>query len=215
MTQKFEELTRVPSLEAGQTLLVAESGDLRHHDVDLRLLATRSDSSEGTAFLKTKSTSKELLEADKSLETEDSSDILGVVDAVSNDQNLPASFRETPVSYVAGPHELTRLSVALKNITDSSAREDRRQHLVVESLTPLLETSDPEVVRRFVGRTTQNSALVDGFSILTVDFTTHGERTVRMLRDLVDFVLWVEELSDGSLTFDIEQVDSSKAGREE
>lgn len=213
MMQKFEERTRVPALEAGQTLLVAESGDLRQHNVDLRLLATRSDSSEGTAFLKTKSTSEELLETEESLETDDSSDILGVVDAVSTDQNIASSYREIPVSYVVGPHELTRLSVALKNITDSSARVDRRQHLVVESLTPLLETSDPEAVCRFVGRITQNSALVDGFSILTVDFTAHDERTIRMVRDLVDFVLWVEELPDGSLRFDVEQADSSKAGR--
>lgn len=214
MTSRSEKLARVPALEAGQTLLVAESGDLRHHHVDLRLLAARSAPSEGTAFVATKTDSKQLLGTYESLETEDASDILGVVDAVSHDQNLPASYREIPVSYVAGPHDLARLSLALADLTDSSTREDRRQHLVVESLTPLLETSDPDVVRRFVGQTTRNSTLVDGFSILTVDFTAHDERTVRLVRSLADFVLWVEESPDGTLTFEIEQGGSRKGRRD-
>lgn len=211
MTQQFGDPTRVPALEAGQTLLVAESGDLGGHDVDLRLLAERSDSSEGTAFVATKTDSERLLERYESLETGDASDVLGVVDAVSHDQNLPAPYRETPRSYVAGPHELARIALALARLTNVSVRENRRRHLVAESLTPLLEASDPRAVCRFVRQTLRNSTLVDGFSILTVDFTAHDQRIVNRVRDLADLVLWVEESPDGALTFDVEKVASPQS----
>ncbi|PSQ46958.1 hypothetical protein BRD15_07975 [Halobacteriales archaeon SW_6_65_15] len=211
MTPTAEELPRVPSLRAGQTLLIAESGDLRRHAVDLRLLAARSDPAEGAAFVTTETGSKATLEAYESLDAEESSAVLGVVDAVSHDQNLPASYRETPVSHVAGPHDLARLSVAVGDLLGSSEREDRRRHLVVQSLTPLLETSDSDVVERFIRRTT-HSAFVDGFSILRLDFTAHDERTLKRVRNLADVLLWVEESPDGALDFEVEQMSPSRTG---
>lgn len=210
MTRQFAELASGPALRAGQTLLVAESGSLRRHAVDLRLLAAQSDPSEGAAFVTTETGSKAMLEAYESLGGEDRSDVLGVVDAVSHEQNLPASYRATPVSHVAGPHEVARLSMALADLLESSEREERRRHLVVQSLTPLLETSDPAVVERLVREVTRDSRLVDGFSILRMDFTAHDEPTFQRLRDLADLVLWVEESPDDALDFEVEQVGSRR-----
>lgn len=214
MTREIEELAHGPALAAGKTLLVAESGDLRQHDVDLRLLAAQSDPSEGVAVVATKTSSEAVLADHELLETDDAADVLGVVDAVSHDQNLPASYRKTPISHVPGPQDVARISLAVADLTRQSEREDRRRHLVVQSLTPLLETSDLDVVCRFVRRATGDSAVIDGFSILTVDFTAHDERTMTRLRDLADFVLWVEESPDGTLDFEVEQVGPATVGRD-
>lgn len=75
----------------------------------------------------------------------------------------------------------------------------------------LLETSDSDVVERFVRRTT-HSAFVDGFSILRLDFTVHAEGIVRRVRELADLVLWVEESPDGTLDFEVEQVGPRRTG---
>lgn len=214
MTRTLEELTNGPTLGAGQTLLVAESGDLRHHDVALRLLAAQSDPAEGVAVVATKTSSEAVLGDFELLETDDAADVLGVVDAVSHDQNLPASYRKTPISHVPGPQDVARISLALSDLTRQSEREDRRRHLVVQSLTPLLETSDPDVVCRFIRRATRDSRVVDGFSILTVDFTDHDERTMTRLRDCSDFVLWVEESPDDTLDFEVEQIGPATVGRD-
>lgn len=214
MSRETEKPVPGSALGAGQTLLVAESGDLRRHDVGLRLLAARSDSSEGVALVATKTGSKALLGDYESLETDDAADVLGVVDAVSHDQNLPPSYRKTPISHVTGPQDVTRIALALADLTRQSECEGRRRHVLVQSLTPLLETSDPNVVCRFVRRTTGDSKFADGFSILTVDFTAHDEETMNHLRDCSDFVLWVEESPDGTLDFEVEQVGPSTVGRE-
>lgn len=210
MTSNLDALTRGPALGPGQTVLVAESGDLRRHAVDLRLLAARSDPAEGAAFVSTQTGSKAMLEAYESLDAEAASDVLGVVDAVSHDQNIPASYRETPVSHVAGPHDLARLSVAVGDLMGAAEREDRRRHLVVQSLTPLLERSESDVVERFVRGTTSDSTVADGFSILRVDFTAHDEATLKRVRNAADLVLWVEESPDGTLDFEFEQVGSRR-----
>lgn len=206
MTGGVEAPIRWPALRAGQTLLVAESGDLRRHALDLRLLAERSDPDEAAAFVATETGSDAMLSAYEAFETDGAADVLGVADAVSHDQDLPPSYRKTPVSHVPGPQDVARLSVALADLSRSAEPDDRRRHLVVQSLTPLLDASAPEVACRFVRRITRDSTLVDGFSILRIDFTAHDEQTVKRVRELADFVLWVEESADGTLDAEVEQV---------
>lgn len=195
----------LPALAAGQTLLVAESGDLERYNVDLRIAAARSDPSEGTVFVTTETDGERMYRRYRSVGGDDASEPFGVVDAVSRDQNLPAPHEEPPTVYVSAPHELARLSLALAELTRSRTHAARRRHLVFQSLTPLLESSDASAVARFVREATRGPRTVDGFSIFRVDFTAHDERALERLRGLADFVLWVEGSADETLDFDLER----------
>lgn len=199
------EMPDLPALRAGRTLLVAESGDLERYNLDLRLAADRSDPSESAVFVTTETDAERMVGRYRSVADGDSSATLGVVDAVSEGQNVPATCRETPTVYVPAPHELARLSMALGDLTPPYSHEVRRKHLVFQSLTPLFEASDDATVARFVRRTVRESPEIDGFAIFRVDFTAHDESALDRLRDLADLVLWVEETADGELDYEFER----------
>lgn len=198
-----ERLPDLPALPAGRTLLIAESGNLEPHNLDLRLAAARSDPSESAVFVTTETDAERMVRRYRSAD-DDVSETLGVVDTVSEGQSLPATYRETPTVYVPGPHEVARVAVALADVTRPFSHRVRRRHLVFQSLTPLLDEVDPEVVARFVRRATR-APTIDGFSIFRVDFTAHDEATMERLRDLADLVLWVEESPDGALDCELER----------
>ncbi|USZ67571.1 hypothetical protein NGM10_12640 [Halorussus salilacus] len=199
------ELPELPALRAGRTLLVAESGDLERYNLDLRVAAARSDPEESAVFVTTETGAERMVDRYRSVTGDDSPETVGVVDAVSTDQSVPATYRETPTVYVPAPHELARLSLALSDLTPPYAHEVRRKHLVFQSLTPLFDALDGATVARFVRETVGESPEIDGFAIFRVDFTAHDEATMERLRDLADMLLWVEETPDGELDYEFER----------
>ncbi len=201
-------MPEVPALVAGRTLVIAESGDLERYNLDLRLARRRSTPGESAVLVTTETDAEWMVRRYRSVTDGEPADSLGVVDTVSGDQNLPATYAETPTAYVPGPHEIERLSMALGDVTLPRSREVRRRHLVFQSLTPLLESVDSGVVTRFVRRTTEESRTIDGFSIFRIDFTAHDDATMARVRELADLLLWVEESASGRLDFELEHVRS-------
>lgn len=208
-----DRLPDLPALAAGRILLIAESGDLERHNLDLRLAAVRSDPSESAVFVTTETDADRMIRRYRAF-ADDASEPLGVVDTVSQGQSLPATYRETPTVFVPGPHEVARVAVALSDVSRPGSARARRRHLVFQSLTPLLESVDPAVVARFVRRATR-SRTIDGFSIFRVDFTAHDEATMDRLRELSDLVLWVEEAADGALDCDLERASPGRGPGDE
>ncbi|NHN40654.1 hypothetical protein G9C85_03255 [Halorubellus sp. JP-L1] len=126
---------------------------------------------------------------------------LEVVDTASEVQSLDAVYDEVPTIFTPAPGDLERLAVALSDLTDHPIAADTDRHLVVRSLTPILESTPTERVRavleRLVGMRTNG-----GVCLLGIDYTAHDQATVDEIAALADGVLWLSQPTPG--TVDVE-----------
>lgn len=189
------------SLTDGSTVLVATTGDPSQDAVCLRIL--RAQASEGdTAFVVTTTESADrTVERYRSLEGTAGGPPLSVVDTISKQQSVPALYEETRVVFTPSPGDLERLVIALTDLADRAPRTSGARHLVIRSLTPVLESSSPTHVGAVLDRVTglrSESALC----LVGIDYTAHDEETMTAMADLVDGVLWVTRPSADRLAFD-------------
>lgn len=123
---------------------------------------------------------------------------LGVVDTTSEQQSMSALYGETPVVFTPSPGDLERLVVALSELTDTQAPPNGTRHLVLRSLTPILETTATDHVCTVLERITGLRS-GRGFCLLGVDYTAHDEATMRRIVEEVDGILWVTPASTGDV----------------
>ena len=189
------------SLSGGSTVLVATAGDPSQYAVCLRLLCAQG-TEEDTAFVVTTTES-----ADRTISVYDrlgektKRPLIDIVDTVSEHQSVSALYGETHVVFTPSPGDLERLVMALSDLSDSSAPSNGAQHLVIRSLTPILEASSPTRVSAVFERVTGFRS-ESGFCLLGIDYTAHDEETMAAIATLVDGVLWVTRPSPDRLAFD-------------
>lgn len=116
---------------------------------------------------------------------------LGVVDTQSERQYMPSVYTAEPTVLTPSPGDLERLVMALSDLAGGGAPPGGTRHLLVRSLTPMLDRAPAERV----GRTLERIAGFrgeDGHGFVGVDYTAHDEATLGTLERAVDGVLWVE-----------------------
>jgi hypothetical protein len=189
------------SLSGGSTVLVATAGDPSRPAVGLRILSSQG-TAEDTAFVVTTTES-----ADRTIAVYDrlggdtGRPSISIVDTGSAQQSVSALYGETRVVYTPSPGDLERLVMALSDLADSSAPSDGARHLVIRSLTPILEASSTTRVRTVLERITGLRS-ESGLCLLGIDYTAHDEETMGVIVELVDGVLWVTQPSPDRLAFD-------------
>lgn len=189
------------SLRGGSTVLVATSGDPSQSAVCLRILCAQG-TEEDTAFVVTTTESADrTVEIYESLEGTAGLPSIGIVDTVSRQQSVPALYGGTHVVYTPSSGDLERLVIALSDLSDSSASDSGVRHLVIRSLTPILESSSPARVHSILERITGLRSET-GLGLLGIDYTAHDEETTAPIAELVDGVLWVTRPSHDRLEFD-------------
>lgn len=189
------------TLTGGRTLLVACPGPPRHYALGLQALASNADSGDTGLIVTTTQSATQTMDTFDALAGNEPHPTLKFVDTSSPDQSLNAVYDETPVIFTTSPGDLERLTIALSDLTDANPSQHGDQHLIVRSLTPILETTPTErvetVLDRITGLRTSN-----GLCLLGIDYTAHDEDTLQTLARHTDGILWLSEAADGNLEID-------------
>jgi hypothetical protein len=194
-------------LSNGGSVLVATSGDPTRYTVALHALCEYGDGAD-TAFVVTTTRS-----ADTTLETYDrlcpdgDRPHLRLVDTTARQPSVSSMYREAATSFIPAPGDLERLVIALSDLSESTPPSDGARHLVIRSLTPILEETPVERVQTVLDRVTGLRANA-GLCLLGIDYTAHDETVIRRLAEQVDGILWVTEAGDDALEFDYRPTDA-------
>lgn len=181
---------------SGRTLLVAAAGSPTRDALTIRLLSEYGGSDATAHVVATTERAEATLDTYDSLAaTEHPS--LGIVDTRSANQYVSAVYDQPPVVFTPAPGDLERLVLA--EISDRLPPATSH-HLVVRSLTPILETTPTERVCSVLERITGLRSKT-GLGLLGIDYTAHDESTMQAVAEPVDGVLWARH-SDGDVAFE-------------
>ncbi|RBI60119.1 hypothetical protein DMJ13_20965 [halophilic archaeon] len=189
------------SLTAGSTVLVACTDDPSLYAVGLHILC-QSGQADDTAFIVTTAEGiSKTIETYEHLCPDAEQPSLGVVDTSSKQQSVSAFYNETPAVFTPSPGDLERLVLALGNLFENYPLSTGAQHLLVRSLTPILDASSTDrvctVMEQIAGMRSET-----GLCLLGVDYTAHDEETITAIGKHVDGVLWATESASNRLEFE-------------
>lgn len=188
-------------LSEGGSVLVASAGDPTRYAVDLHALC-ECGSGDDTAFVVTTTRS-----ADTTLETygracpDGIRPRLRLVDTTARQPSVPSLYGEAATVFIPSPGDLERLVIALSDLSEATPPSDGARHLVMRSLTPILQEAPVDRVCTVLERVTGLRASA-GVCLLGIDYTAHDEATLRSLAEQVDGILWVAESGETALEFD-------------
>lgn len=188
-------------LGGGSTVLVASAGDPSRYAVGLRILATHG-TAEDTAFVVTTTESAgQTIETYEALGAKAALPSLGIVDTTSEHQSVSALYGETPVVFTPSSGDLERLVMALSDLSGNTSPSNGARHLIVRSLTPILQSASTARVRTVLARITGLRSET-GLCLIGLDYTAHDEETMTAVVEHVDGVLWVTQPSPDRLAFE-------------
>lgn len=188
-------------LEPDSTVLLAGTVEPETHAVGLRALCRYGHAAD-TALVVTATESADRTATTYDRLSDPSADpSIGLVDTTSEGQSVAALYEERPVVFVPAPGDLERLVIALSDLTGVRSAPAGSRHLLVRSLTPLLEGASVEAVAAVLERVA-GLRTGTGLTLLGLDYTTHGRETMAALTDRVDGVVWATETADGTLEFE-------------
>lgn len=192
------------ALSGGSTVLVAYAGAPSDVAVSLRILASEGTAEDTALIVTTTESADRTIEVYTDLGTKSGRPSIGIVDTTSEHPSVSALYEEIPVVFTPSSRDLERLVMALSELSDMTLPGGGTRHLVFRSLTPILETSSPELVSTVLERITGLRSET-GLGLFGIDYTAHDEETMEAMVDLVDGVLWVTHPSPDRLTFEYQR----------
>lgn len=177
-------------LEPGSTVLVATAGPVTRHAVPLRILARLARSADSALVVSTTESASRAAGRFGRHWSDESRPTLGFVDTTSRSQYVSAIYEEQPVVYTPAPGDLERLVLALSDLSAIQVPADSTRHLVVRSVTPLIQATSPAKVATILDRIVGLRS-ADGCTVLGIDYTAHDRESTSTLADCVEGVLWV------------------------
>lgn len=190
-------------LRPGSTILIAGTVDPTTYALGLRALHRLGDAEDAALVVTTTESADRTLATFDAVRTDSERQSLGLVDTTSERQYVTALYDETPVVFVPSSGDLERLVLALSDIEETRLPSSGTRHLLVRSLTPILQNAPVRRVRSMLDRI-NGLRTGNGLTILGVDYTAHDEETMVALRDAVDGVLWVSRTADDRLEFEFQ-----------
>jgi KaiC/GvpD/RAD55 family RecA-like ATPase len=200
-------------LGRGSTVLVASAGDPTRHAVSLRILCAQGDAGDTALVVTTTESADRTIAVYETIDDATERPSLGIVDTTSEHQSISAPYGETPVVFTPSPGDHERLVMALSELSQRTRPTSGARHLVVRSLTPILEASSATRVRTVFERITGLRSET-GLGLLGIDYTAHDEATIETVADLVDGVLWVTHPDPSRLAFDYQPTRGRHSGSE-
>lgn len=188
-------------LRGGSTVLVASAGDPSTDAVCLRICSHYGTGSDTVFVVTTTESADRTIETYAGLEEATEQPSLRIVDTTSKQQSVSALYGETPVVFTPSPGDLERLVVALSELSDSTSPSNGARHLILRSLTPVLEAASTThvctVLERITGLRSET-----GLCLIGVEYTAHDEETMTAVVNHVDGILWVTRPSPNRLAFE-------------
>lgn len=191
------------TLADGCTLLVACPGNPAHSAFGLQALAHRVAEDDTVVLVTTTESATRTVETYEHYASDAPDANLGVVDTASEVQSLDAVYGEVPTIFTPAPGDLERLTIALSDLTDAPLAPDTDRHLVVRSLTPILESTPTERVRTVLERIT-GLRTDGGVCLLGVDYTAHDRSTLDDIATSTDGVVWLSRSTPDRLDVEYE-----------
>lgn len=188
-------------LSDGATVLVATAGDPSQAAACLRILSAEGVDGDTAFVVTTRESADQTLEVYRGLEKRAGGPSIGIVDTVSSEQSVPALHGETHVVFTPSPGDLERLVIALSDLSESSLPTSGAQHLVIRSLTPVLDSAPTDQVETVLERITGLRSEA-GLGLIGIDYTAHDEETMAAIANCVDGVLWVTQPSNDRLAIE-------------
>lgn len=192
------------SLGGGSTVLAARASDPSQVAVSLRVLTSQGTAEDTALVVTTTESVDQTIKVYTGLKTKAERPSLGIVDTMSEQQSVSALYGDTPVVFTPSPGDLERLVLALSDLSGTITPTSGARHLVIRSLTPILEASSPGRVSTVLERITGLRSET-GLGLLGIDYTAHDEATMETMADLVDGVLWVTQPSPDRLAFEYQR----------
>lgn len=199
--EQFRDRTTPDLLDDGATVLLAAAGDPTRDGIGLQLLRQFGAVEDTALVVTTTEGSEQAVETYRSLGPSTNGPSLRLVDTVSQQQSIAAIYDETPVIFTPSQGDLERLVMALSELTDPDPPTNGARHLLVRSLTPIIDASSLSRVESVLERITGLRS-DDGLCILALDYTSHDEATLIGLSGLVDGILWVTQSASGDVEFE-------------
>lgn len=184
----------------GGTVLLASAGDPTQYAVDLRAICEYGTAADAAFVVTMTESAERTLEAYEQLDSGDSPSV-GLVDTTADQPSVSAIYGEQPVIFTPSPGDLERLVLALSNLLGYRSLEKETRHLVVRSLTPILEAAGTSRVRTVLEQLTDVSSQ-SGLCLLGIDYTRHDEETITALAEQVDGILWITQTESEQLEFE-------------
>ncbi|WP_254820813.1 DUF7504 family protein [Haloglomus halophilum] len=187
-------------VEDGATVLVATAGDPSRLGVCLELLYQRGTAADSALVVTTVESAEATHDRYGRLAAGRAGPALRIVDTVSEGQSVSALYGETPVVFTPNVGDLERLVIALSDLAGEATPSDGARHLVIRSLTPMLDAVPADrvctVLERIVELRTGG-----GLCLLGIDYTAHDEETMRTIAAETDGVLWATEQEPDRVEF--------------
>lgn len=188
------------SLTAGATVLVATAGRTTRTAVGLQALCGFGHAEDVALVVATTDSADRTVDRYETVCSNRTRPALELVDTTA-DQQVSAMYDETPVVRTPSPGDLERLVLAVSELAEGGPPTDGERHLLVQSLTPILEVAPTDRVCTILDRMTGLRSQA-GLCLLEIDYTAHDEGTMSALADRVDGVLWVSRSKSDGTTLD-------------
>lgn len=185
----------------GATVLIAGTIDPTEYALCLRTLCHYSDADDNALVVTTTEGARQTIDQYRQVCPQTDPPNLRLVDMASQ-QYISAVYEDIPTVSIPSPGDLERLMLALSDITAANSESVGRRHLVVRSLTPILDTTPVSRVTTVLERIS-GIRTATGLGIFGLDYTAHDEATMEELTSCVDGVIWVTKHPDGRLEFEL------------
>ncbi|MDH5020314.1 DUF7504 family protein [Halobacterium rubrum] len=187
--------------ETGVTVLVLTDGAPTEYCVTLDALATFGTGSDTAVIITTATSPTRAVKSFAGRAAVSERPALKLIDTTGDRPAYGAPYDEVPVRSTTGPRDLERLLVALADHTDTAPSSPGRRHLIVRSLSPLLDANPPTRLSAVLDdfRAHRSS---DGLCLFGLDYTNHDTDTIATLSEHVDGVLRVQESGADKPVFD-------------
>jgi hypothetical protein len=188
------------SLKSGTSVLVASAGDPAEYAVSLRILCNQGTAKDTALLVTTTENAEQTIERYEHCLPETERPSLGIVDTTSQ-QSISALYCEPPIVFTPSPGDLERLVLGLSDLSEKTAPAEGAQHLVIRSLTPILDVLSADRVETVLEKVVELRSET-GLSLFGIDYTSHDEETMAAVANSMDGVLWVTQLSETGFAFD-------------
>lgn len=188
-------------LSSGTSVLIAGPVDPTRYVLGLRALCRFGAAEDSALVVTTNEGAGETASTYEGLSGSAAGPALAYVDTVSERQNLTAVYEERPVVYVTTPGDLERIVIGLSDLTGTGSPSNGTRHLLIRSLTPILNAANVEDVRAWIDRIV-GMRTAAGMAVLGLDYTAHSEEVVSTLAETVDGVIWFSGTPESEIRFE-------------
>lgn len=194
-------------LSPNATILVTGSVDPARYGIGLRALCRYGSVGDSGLVVTTTDSADQTRRSFENVCEKSEELPLGIVDTTSQHQYVNQLYGVHPTVHIPTPGDLEKLVVALSDLGRNSSLPDGTHHLVVRSLTPILEGASTAHVFAVLDRLSQ-CRTKGGHCFLGVTSVEHDAKLIDELVERVDGVLSVTKAPENRVKVALHTRDS-------